>query len=101
MSSYGMPADAMHRLLAPRSIALIGGVWADAVAAASRAIGYDGQIWRVHPTRPSTADTPYFRSVAELPGVPDAAFVAAPSRDVPCSPCTCRPKSTAESATWA
>ena len=83
MSSYGMPADAMHRLLAPRSIALIGGVWADAVAAASRAIGYDGQIWRVHPTRPSTADTPYFRSVAELPGVPDAAFVAAPSRDVP------------------
>ena len=73
----------MKRLLAPRSIALIGGAWADAVAAASRTIGYRGDVWRVHPTRPSFADLPYFRSVDELPGAPDAAFVAAPNRDVP------------------
>jgi acetate---CoA ligase (ADP-forming) len=73
----------MQRLLAPRSIAMIGGAWADAAVAASRAIGYDGKLWRIHPQRPSSPETPYFRSVDELPGVPDAAFIAAPNREVP------------------
>jgi acetyl-CoA synthetase len=66
----------LDRLLRPRSIALIGGNWTDAVAAGARAIGYTGQLWRVHPTRASTPETHYFRSVAELPGSPDQAFVA-------------------------
>ncbi len=74
---------ALQRLLAPRSVALFGGEWADAVAAASRKIGYQGEVWRVHPTRPSSATQHYFRSVDELPGAPDAAFLAAPSREVP------------------
>jgi acyl-CoA synthetase (NDP forming) len=78
-----MSSRAMERLLAPRSVALIGGEWADAVAAASRRIGYRGELWRVHPSRPSTAEQRYFRSVDELPGAPDAAFVAAPNREVP------------------
>src|SRR5437879_13322668 len=78
-----MKDTSLSRLLAPRSIALIGGAWADAVAAASRVIGYRGEVWRVHPQRPSTPETRYFRSVDELPGVPDAAFIAAPKRDVP------------------
>jgi acetate---CoA ligase (ADP-forming) len=78
-----MRRDLIQRLLAPRSIALVGGVWADAVAAASRAIGYRGQLWRVHPSRSSSAETPYFRSIDELPGVPDATFIAAPNREVP------------------
>lgn len=73
----------MQRLLAPRSIAMIGGAWADAAVAASRAIGYDGKLWRIHPQRPSSPETPYFRSVDELPGIPDAAFIAAPNREVP------------------
>jgi len=73
----------MHRLMAPRSIAMIGGAWADAAVAASRAIGYEGKLWRIHPRRPSSPETPYFRSVDELPGVPDAAFIAAPNREVP------------------
>src|ERR1700693_6648501 len=78
-----MIQTAMQRLLAPRSIAMIGGAWADAAVAASRAIGYDGKLWRIHPQRPSSPETPYFRSVDELPGVPDAAFIAAPNREVP------------------
>ena len=65
-----------QRLLRPKSIALIGGNWTDAVAAGSRAIGYAGQLWRVHPTRPSTSATHYFRSVDELPAAPDQAFIA-------------------------
>jgi acyl-CoA synthetase (NDP forming) len=78
-----MNRRAMQRLLAPRSIALVGGDWADAVAAASRKIGFDGEIWRVHPTRASSSAQRYFRSVDELPGAPDAAFLAAPNREVP------------------
>jgi acyl-CoA synthetase (NDP forming) len=78
-----MPPD-IHRLIAPRSIALIGaGVWTDAVAAGNRAIGYSGDLWRVHPTRRSTAGTTYYRSVADLPGIPDAAFVAVPNHEAP------------------
>jgi len=46
---------ALERLLAPGSIALVGGAWADAVAAASRVIGYAGKLYRVHPKRPSSA----------------------------------------------
>jgi acetate---CoA ligase (ADP-forming) len=78
-----MTSSPIKRLLAPRSIALLGGAWADAVAAASRAIGYTGELWRVHPKRPSTPDTPYFRSIDELPGSPDATFIAAPNVEVP------------------
>ena len=78
-----MSARSLERLLAPRSIALIGGAWADAAATASRVIGYTGQVWRVHPSRPSSPAQQYFRSVEELPAAPDAAFIAAPSHEVP------------------
>ncbi|HEY0768633.1 MAG TPA: CoA-binding protein, partial [Steroidobacteraceae bacterium] len=78
-----MSARAMQRLLSPRSLALIGGTWADAALAASGAIGYSGEVWRVHPHRPSSDSQHYFRSVDELPRAPDAAFVAAPSHEVP------------------
>jgi len=76
-------ASPLQRLLAPRSLALVGGAWADAALAASRAIGYRGEVWRIHPTRASCAAQRYFRSVEELPAAPDAAFVAVPNREVP------------------
>ncbi len=72
----------IRRLIAPRSIALIGaGAWTDAVAAAGAAIGFDGPIWRVHPSRASTAAVTYYRSVEELPAAPDAAFLAVPNHE--------------------
>jgi acyl-CoA synthetase (NDP forming) len=74
----------IQRLIAPRSIALIGaGAWTDAVAAGNRALGYQGALWRVHPTRESTAQTTYYRSVSDLPGAPDAAFIAVPNHEAP------------------
>jgi acetate---CoA ligase (ADP-forming) len=77
------PAD-IHRLIAPRTIVLIGaGAWTDAVAAGNLAIGYTGALWRVHPSRASTATTTYYRSIADLPGVPDAAFLAVPNNEAP------------------
>src|SRR6202140_1681971 len=74
----------IHRLIAPRSIALVGAsAWTDAVAAGNIAIGYSGALWRVHPTRRSTAAITYYPSVAELPGIPDAAFLAVPNHEAP------------------
>jgi acyl-CoA synthetase (NDP forming) len=74
---------ALKRLLAPRTIALFGSGWADAVDASGKVIGFRGEVWRIHPKRPSTAGVKYFRSIDELPGAPDASFVAAPAREVP------------------
>jgi acetyl-CoA synthetase len=62
-------------------MALIGGGWTDAVAAGNTAIGYRGQIWRVHPTRESTPQCRYYRSVDELPDSPDQAFIAVPASE--------------------
>jgi acyl-CoA synthetase (NDP forming) len=74
----------IRRLIAPRSIALIGAsAWTDAVAAGNVTIGYRGTVWRVHPTRASTREIPFYRSIAELPGVPDAAFIAVPNHEAP------------------
>ncbi len=78
-----MRAPSLQRLLAPRSVALVGGAWADAAFAASAVIGYTGEVWRIHPKRPSTAAQRYYRSVDELPAAPDAAFIAAPNHEVP------------------
>ena len=74
----------IQRLIAPRSIALIGaGAWTDAVAVGNDRLGYRGALWRVHPTRASTAATTYYRSVADLPAAPDAAFIAVPNHAAP------------------
>ena len=76
-----LSAAAVHRLLRPRSIALIGGGWTDAVAAGNQAIGYRGQTWRVNPNRQSTPECHYYRSIDELPGSPDQAFIAVAAAD--------------------
>lgn len=74
----------LQRLLVPKTIALIGsGAWTDAVAAGAATLGYPGEVWRIHPSRPSTAQTRYFRSIDELPAAPDATFIAVPNLEVP------------------
>jgi acetyl-CoA synthetase len=79
-----MPGEDIRRLIAPRSIALIGATaWTDAVSAGNGAVGFRGKIFRVHPTRPSTPTTTFYRSVAELPEAPDAAFIAVPNHEAP------------------
>jgi acyl-CoA synthetase (NDP forming) len=79
-----VPPPDIRRLIAPRSIALVGAsAWTDAVAAGNIAIGYSGVLWRVHPTKTSNATTTYYRSVADLPGVPDAVFLAVPNTEAP------------------
>jgi acyl-CoA synthetase (NDP forming) len=68
--------DKLRRLLSPRTIAVVGGQAAEVAARHCRAIGYDGEIWPIHPRRSEIDGWPCFADVAQLPGVPDAAFVA-------------------------
>ena len=65
----------LSRLLRPRSIAAIGGRSAAEVVRQCERMGFDGEIWPVHPARGNVAGRPAFRTLAALPGPPDAAFV--------------------------
>ncbi|MBV9219286.1 MAG: acetate--CoA ligase family protein [Methylobacteriaceae bacterium] len=65
----------LERLLRPRSIAVIGGREARAVARECDRMGFAGTIWPIHPRLDEIAGRRCFRSVEELPGAPDAAFV--------------------------
>jgi acyl-CoA synthetase (NDP forming) len=65
----------LERLLRPRSLAVFGGREARAVVRECDRLGFDGAIWPVHPKLDEIAGRRCFRSVEELPGAPDAAFV--------------------------
>ncbi|MCK1487914.1 acetate--CoA ligase family protein [Bradyrhizobium sp. 193] len=65
----------LERLLHPKSIAVFGGGAAERVVKESIKMGFAGQIWPVHPSKDEVAGHRVYRSVADLPGTPDAAFV--------------------------
>ncbi|MER9581791.1 acetate--CoA ligase family protein [Mesorhizobium sp. M0276] len=65
----------LERLLRPKSIAVFGGAQAAVVVAQSIKMGFAGEIWPVHPSKEEVAGRKAYRSVADLPGAPDAAFV--------------------------
>ena len=65
----------LSRLLRPDTVAVIGGTPAERVAEQCDRMGFKGSIWPVHPTRKTVADRDVYRSIDELPGAPDAAFV--------------------------
>ncbi|WP_423923574.1 acetate--CoA ligase family protein [Candidatus Poriferisodalis sp.] len=68
-------SERLDRLLRPRSLAFVGGTAAELAIEASRSFGFDGEMWAVNP-RHELRGAPTVASVAELPGVADAAFVA-------------------------
>ncbi len=65
----------LTRLLRPRSIAVLGGSWARAVIDQCRRMEFAGEIWPVHPEKPEMQGLPCYRSVEDLPGSPDVAFL--------------------------
>ena len=65
----------LHRLLAPRSIAVVGGVAAERVVAQCLKLGFDGSIWPVHPKRVEMAGVTCIPNLDALPEVPDAVFL--------------------------
>ena len=64
-----------ERLLKPRSIAVFGGAQAQEVIRQSDRMGYKGEIWPVHPEKTEILGRTVYRSVEDLPGSPDAAYV--------------------------
>jgi acyl-CoA synthetase (NDP forming) len=74
-TSTPKPGGRLERLLRPRSIAVFGGSQAAAVVRQCLKMGFAGDIWPVHPTKAEVEGIRTFRSVAELPAAPDAAFV--------------------------
>lgn len=65
----------LERLLRPRSVAVFGGVQAAAVVKQCLKMGFAGDVWPVHPSKAEVEGVRAYRSVAELPDAPDAAFV--------------------------
>jgi len=65
----------LERFVKPRSIAVFGGYQAQEVIRQSDRMGYEGEIWPVHPKKDEILGRKVFRSVADLPGSPDAAYV--------------------------
>ena len=64
-----------ERFLKPRTIAVFGGAQAQEVIRQCDRMGYTGGIWPVHPKKTEVLGRRVYRSVKDLPGSPDAAYV--------------------------
>src|SRR3954451_4525537 len=78
----------LDRLMRPRSIAVVGATpRADTYAHETRRtlalLGYEGDVWGVHPTHRSVLGREVFPSVADLPAPADTVVVAVPAAGVP------------------
>ncbi|MGR3622119.1 acetate--CoA ligase family protein [Pseudophaeobacter sp.] len=66
----------LNRLFRPKSIAVVGGgAWCKLVIEQCQKMGFDGQIWPVHPKAEELAGLQAYKDVASLPEAPDATFV--------------------------
>lgn len=70
----------MQRLLSPKSIVMIGGSNLAQPVKNTRDIGFDGDLWIVNNKYEEIAGVRCYASLDDLPGVPDAAFVAVNAR---------------------
>ena len=68
-------SKAICRLFSPKSIAFIGGSIAEMSIKRCQGMGFQGEIWPVHPTREFMAGHKCYASVKDLPSAPDAAYI--------------------------
>jgi len=73
-----MTRSPLARLLSPRSLVVIGGREAAEVIRQCERIGFKGEIWPVNPKRAEVAGRTAFAELKDIPGIPDAAFIAVP-----------------------
>ena len=66
---------ALTRLFQARTVAVFGGAWARNVIDQLQKIGFEGDIWPVHPTKTEIAGLKAYANVADLPAAPDASFI--------------------------
>ena len=69
------------KLFRPKSLAIVGGYWADFVVHGNRKLGFKGPIWHINPTRKSNKKNKYYKNIQELPDIPDCVYIAV-SRDL-------------------
>jgi acyl-CoA synthetase (NDP forming) len=75
LKSFTMSRD-LSRLLAPKSVAVIGGgFWGENVIEQLHKIGFEGEIWPVHPSKTELGGLPCIPSLRALPAPPDACFI--------------------------
>jgi acyl-CoA synthetase (NDP forming) len=69
----------MGQLLAPRSLALVGAaaesLWTQSIFNNLRGLGYPGEVYLVHPRHTEVFGEPCYRSLLEIPGDVDCAYV--------------------------
>ena len=53
----------LTKLFQPKSLAVVGGYWADFVVEGNHKIGFKGPIWHINPTRTKDKKNKYFRQV--------------------------------------
>ncbi len=68
------------RLLNPRHIAFVGGADAITAVTEARRRGFRGEMWAVNPKRDELVGLPCYASIDDLPGAPDAAYLAIPAQ---------------------
>jgi acyl-CoA synthetase (NDP forming) len=71
----GERRSSLTRLLRPKSIAVFGGGVAEELVRQCDRLGYEGEIWPVHPKKEEMQGRKVYQSVTDLPGSPDAAYV--------------------------
>jgi len=65
----------LERVLRPKTIAAIGGLQASRVVEQCQLMGFEGEIWPVHPSKDEVHGLKAYRLIEDLPGPPDAAFI--------------------------
>jgi acyl-CoA synthetase (NDP forming) len=75
MGAASIDPTRFERLLNPRSLAVFGGAQAQEVIRQCDLMGYEGEVWPVHPKKDEIQGRKVYRSVEELPESPDAAYV--------------------------
>ncbi|WP_122074546.1 acetate--CoA ligase family protein [Pseudophaeobacter sp. EL27] len=66
----------LNRLFRPKTIAVVGGgAWCRLVIEQCQKMGFDGEIWPVHPKAEELAGLQAYKDVASLPDAPDATFI--------------------------
>lgn len=83
-----MNTEGLSRLLAPRSIAVVGatdreGAYGDTLLRNLARLGYDGELWGVNPKRERIRDVECVPALSDLPRPVDAVAVAVPAPAVP------------------
>jgi len=66
----------LDRLFRPKAVAVIGGgYWARSIIEQCRKLGFQGAIYPIHPKATDVDGIPVYRTLADLPETPAAAFI--------------------------